>query len=131
MNSRMTAPILLLLLAFPEASRAEDRPQEPPMIAVLGDSLATGAATHPSLTFDAQDLWRVFSGVTPLIVEGESGGEPDSNHHKNAAHKAAQCTLCSGFGAGDAQKPFSGWLNLSDEEHPNDKNKEVYDVPSW
>lgn len=34
-----------------------------PAIAILGDSLATGAATHPALAFDGKALWNVFSGV--------------------------------------------------------------------
>lgn len=31
-------------------------------VAVLGDSLATGAATHPALAFDAKVLWDVLDG---------------------------------------------------------------------
>ncbi len=37
-------------------------------VAILGDSLATGAATHPALTFDAGELWSVFTGKVDLKV---------------------------------------------------------------
>lgn len=37
-------------------------------MAVFGDSLSTGAATHPALTFDAPDLWKVFSGETDVAT---------------------------------------------------------------
>lgn len=40
-----------------------------PQMAVFGDSLSTGAATNPALTFDPLDLWRVFSGETDLAVD--------------------------------------------------------------
>ena len=33
-----------------------------PALAILGDSLSTGAATHPALQFDGQVLWDVFTG---------------------------------------------------------------------
>jgi hypothetical protein len=32
------------------------------IVAVLGDSLATGAATHPAMAFDAKVLWDIFDG---------------------------------------------------------------------
>ncbi|MEN9836205.1 MAG: hypothetical protein RL011_2398 [Pseudomonadota bacterium] len=37
-----------------------------PGIVILGDSLATGAATHPALRYDGLMLWDVFTGKTPL-----------------------------------------------------------------
>jgi hypothetical protein len=37
-------------------------------VAILGDSLSTGAATHPKLEFDAKVLWDVFNGSTDLSV---------------------------------------------------------------
>ncbi len=50
-----------LLLAPPAAA------EEPVTFAILGDSLSTGAATHPALTFDAMALWKVFDGKTSAI----------------------------------------------------------------
>ncbi len=41
-------------------------------MAVLGDSISTGAATHPALTFDSLALWKVFNGetaVTPRLED--------------------------------------------------------------
>lgn len=35
-------------------------------IAILGDSLSTGAGTHPELTFSTADLWRVFNGLEDI-----------------------------------------------------------------
>ena len=45
-------------------------------IAFLGDSLSTGAATHPALEFDSKILWNIFNGtidlaVTPAMVPPE------------------------------------------------------------
>lgn len=37
-------------------------PEAPFRIAVLGDSLSTGAATHPALQMDAKRLWEIFQG---------------------------------------------------------------------
>jgi lysophospholipase L1-like esterase len=37
-----------------------------PQIAIVGDSISTGAAAHPSLTYDPVALWEVFSGQTDL-----------------------------------------------------------------
>jgi hypothetical protein len=40
---------------------------EPLDLAIVGDSLSTGAATHPALTFDAKALWAVFNGQTSVL----------------------------------------------------------------
>ncbi len=37
-----------------------------PVLAVLGDSLSTGAATNPALAVDAKVLWSVFNGQTSV-----------------------------------------------------------------
>jgi hypothetical protein len=53
------------LLAYGAAlARADASGAADPVIdvAILGDSLSTGAATHPALRFDTRDLWAVFNG---------------------------------------------------------------------
>ena len=35
-------------------------------VAILGDSLSTGAATHPDLVYDPKVLWNILSGKTSL-----------------------------------------------------------------
>jgi hypothetical protein len=43
-----------------------------PRVAILGDSLSTGGATHPALKFDPEKLWAVFNDqalVTPKIED--------------------------------------------------------------
>jgi lysophospholipase L1-like esterase len=37
-------------------------------VAILGDSLSTGAGTHPNLEFDSRVLWNVFNGTTDMAV---------------------------------------------------------------
>lgn len=49
-----------------------------PTLAIVGDSLATGAVTSPELKFDGTDLWSVFSGVKPL--RATSGQIPDNRY---------------------------------------------------
>jgi hypothetical protein len=61
----------LLLLAAPFAAGASadvpaDGTADVPALAILGDSLSTGAATHPALEFDTLNLWRVFTGALPV-----------------------------------------------------------------
>lgn len=41
-------------------------------VAILGDSLSTGAATHPALAFDAKNLWDVFEGHIRLDAEAST-----------------------------------------------------------
>ena len=42
---------------------------EPPArVAIIGDSISTGAAAHPALTYDPLVLWDVFAGTVPLNV---------------------------------------------------------------
>jgi hypothetical protein len=53
---------------LPAPARADEAAPGPVRIAVLGDSLSTGAATHPALTFDTKDLWKVFSGETSVAT---------------------------------------------------------------
>lgn len=56
-------------LLGPGAARADDAvpvKAGAASAAILGDSLATGAATHPALAFDGKALWEVFSGATPV-----------------------------------------------------------------
>jgi hypothetical protein len=46
-------------------------------MAVLGDSLATGAATHPAMAFDAKVLWDIFDGrlgIAPKLEDLPPGG---------------------------------------------------------
>lgn len=38
-------------------------------LAVLGDSLSTGAASHPALTFDSHELWNVVTGKTSVVAD--------------------------------------------------------------
>lgn len=45
------------------------RAGEPLDFVTLGDSLSTGAATNAALTFDAEDLWKVFTGATNVGVD--------------------------------------------------------------
>ena len=51
------AALMLLVAKAPNALAADV-----PALAILGDSLSTGAATHPALQFDGQVLWDVFTG---------------------------------------------------------------------
>ncbi|MBM4252314.1 MAG: hypothetical protein FJ146_10120 [Deltaproteobacteria bacterium] len=44
---------------------ARETPSTPGLV-ILGDSLATGAATHPALRYDGLVLWDVFTGKVPL-----------------------------------------------------------------
>ena len=37
-------------------------------VAFLGDSLSTGAATHPNLEYDSKVFWNIFNGTTDLAV---------------------------------------------------------------
>lgn len=56
---------------------AGEPPQAPFRLAVLGDSISTGAATHPALAMDARRLWGVFSGATEARpVDAERGELP-------------------------------------------------------
>jgi lysophospholipase L1-like esterase len=36
--------------------------------AVIGDSISTGAVTHPDLSFDATKLWNIFRGQAPFTA---------------------------------------------------------------
>lgn len=36
--------------------------QKATSIAIIGDSLATGAATHPNMVYDTETLWKIFRG---------------------------------------------------------------------
>lgn len=38
-------------------------------IVILGDSLSTGAASHPDLTYDSQSLWSVVNGEKVMTAE--------------------------------------------------------------
>lgn len=40
-------------------------------VAVLGDSLSTGAASHPALVYDGEALWRVFTGKVSVAPRRE------------------------------------------------------------
>ena len=51
------AALMLLVAKTPKALAVDV-----PALAILGDSLSTGAATHPALQFDGQVLWDVFTG---------------------------------------------------------------------
>lgn len=37
--------------------------------AILGDSLSTGAATHPQLSYDPQNIWRILNGSIPVTAK--------------------------------------------------------------
>ena len=37
--------------------------------AILGDSLATGGATHPQLSYDPQNIWRIMNGSISLTAK--------------------------------------------------------------
>jgi hypothetical protein len=63
MRATVKAVALSALLA---AGAARGQDAAPMQIAVLGDSLSTGAATHPALVFDGNALWHVFSGETDV-----------------------------------------------------------------
>lgn len=41
-------------------------PTDDLQVAILGDSISTGAATHPALAFDSVELWNVFTGTTSV-----------------------------------------------------------------
>lgn len=61
---------LLLLWALPsDRVYAEEGSATPMQLAVLGDSLSTGAGTHPALAFDTLKLWDVFSGRISLSAK--------------------------------------------------------------
>lgn len=40
-------------------------------LAILGDSLSTGAATHPNLTFDSNQIWRVLNGEISVAPKAD------------------------------------------------------------
>ncbi|MFK7827647.1 MAG: hypothetical protein AB8G05_26110 [Oligoflexales bacterium] len=46
-------------------------------VGILGDSLSTGAGTHPSLEFNGDSLWDVFKGVTAITATSENQGVQD------------------------------------------------------
>ena len=61
----------------PAVSSPVEAASPPSHVAVLGDSLATGAATHPALAFDAKVLWDIFDGrlgVIPRASDIPAGG---------------------------------------------------------
>lgn len=61
-----------LLAATSHAPAQTGAPTAVVEMAVLGDSLSTGAATHPALRFDTRDLWAVFNGersVAPTLAD--------------------------------------------------------------
>ena len=43
-------------------------------VGILGDSLSTGAGTHPSLEFNGDSLWEVFKGLRPISATSEHEG---------------------------------------------------------
>lgn len=64
------APLMVLFCAWlyslPSWAERGQNSSEIAM-AIFGDSLATGAATHPALQFDTLVLWQIFQGSTSLI----------------------------------------------------------------
>lgn len=59
----LVGAVLLNVIIWLGACVPSSEPPEAPFrIAVLGDSLSTGAATHPALQMDAKRLWEVFQG---------------------------------------------------------------------
>lgn len=50
-------------LALGSWAYAQPAPAGNKLIAVFGDSISTGAATHPALQMDARRLWDIFTGV--------------------------------------------------------------------
>jgi hypothetical protein len=46
-------------------------------VAILGDSLSTGAGSHPALEFDSQSLWKVFTNETSIAPQISDIPEPE------------------------------------------------------
>ncbi len=60
---KLLRPTMLLASLFvPQSTYGFDG------MAVLGDSLSTGAGTHPSLEFDSKILWNIFNGTSSMAV---------------------------------------------------------------
>lgn len=47
-------------------------------VAIIGDSISTGAATHPSLTFDSLQLWNAVNGSVDLTAKVSDLKDPES-----------------------------------------------------
>ncbi len=56
------ASILMYLFFSLEAKSAEIADVSGPSAVVFGDSIASGAATHPAMEFDGDVLWEILSG---------------------------------------------------------------------
>ena len=73
----MRRPWLVLALLMLFAAKAWSADSDSGVrVAILGDSLSTGAATHPDLTFDSVRLWELFSGARSTLARAEDLPKP-------------------------------------------------------
>ena len=67
--SRAVFLCLTVLVLIPNGLQAQDTALS---LGIVGDSLALGAGTHPALSLDYKDLWKVMTGQTSLQAEVDS-----------------------------------------------------------
>lgn len=65
----------VLVMSVMACQQGAEPPPAPFQIAVLGDSLSTGAATHPALQMDAKQLWEVFRSTVDVSALDPAGRE--------------------------------------------------------
>jgi hypothetical protein len=79
-SSRWLLEALAVVLVTSGTAACQPSSEPPPApfrLAVLGDSISTGAATHPALAMDAKRLWGVFTGSAEARpVDAELGELP-------------------------------------------------------
>ena len=72
---RLPRRSLLSCLLLAACSKAIEPPNAPFQMAILGDSLSTGAASHPALAMDAKQLWDVFQERIDVQARDASGAQ--------------------------------------------------------
>ncbi|MEZ4743644.1 MAG: hypothetical protein R3B45_14565 [Bdellovibrionota bacterium] len=67
-HTQVITILYILIFAYTQSLSANEtaNSKDRKSIAILGDSLATGAATHPAMVFDPAVMWNIFNNKTSI-----------------------------------------------------------------
>ncbi len=71
-NILRSALVAASIVSFPVFAQEETPKTQSYKLAIIGDSLSTGAGSHPGLKFDGKVLWNVFTNkidITPKVSD--------------------------------------------------------------